>query len=49
VNLRLTNQFVQQLEDILGDAQVSVMPHDLAQIQSVVSSMLPGSNKGGAK
>jgi regulator of protease activity HflC (stomatin/prohibitin superfamily) len=49
VNLRLTTQFVQQLEDILGDAQVSVMPHDLAQIQSVVSSMLPGSNKGGAK
>lgn len=46
VNLRLTNQFVQQLEDILTDSQVSVMPHDLAQIQSVISSMLPGTGPG---
>ncbi|AHC16822.1 SPFH domain-containing protein [Salinispira pacifica] len=46
VNLRLTNQFVQQLEEILSDAHVSVMPHDLAQIQSVISSVLPGKSGG---
>lgn len=49
VNLRLTDQFIQQLQEILGDAQVSVMPHDLAQIQSVVSTMLPGSQQGASK
>ncbi len=42
VNLRLTTQFIEQLHHILSDSEVSVMPHDLAQIQSVVSSMLPG-------
>ena len=47
VSLRLTSQFIQQLEEILSTSQTSVMPHDLAQIQSVVSAMLP--NSGGKK
>lgn len=46
VNLRLTNQFIQQLEEILTDSHVSVMPHDLAQVQSLIASVLPGKSGG---
>ena len=49
VSLRLTNQFIQQLEEILNNSQTLVMPHDLAQIKSVVSTMFPGFNKGGTE
>ncbi len=38
VNLRLTNQFVRQLEEILSNSKTSVMPYDLAQIRSVIST-----------
>jgi regulator of protease activity HflC (stomatin/prohibitin superfamily) len=50
LNLRLAEQYVQQLQDIISQAETAVMPHDLAQLNSIISTLLPGNNaapKGG--
>ncbi len=50
-SLRIAEQFIEQLGSILGSANTTVLPHDLAQIKSIFSTMLSpteGTNsKGG--
>lgn len=45
VKLRIAEQFVGQIGDVLDTAETSVLPHDLAQLQSIVSVLTKGEKK----
>lgn len=45
VKLRIAEQFVDQLRVILTNSETTVMPHDLAQLNSIVNTLLPRGGK----
>jgi len=45
VKLRIAEQFVDQLRVILTHSETTVMPHDLAQLNSIVNTLLPRGGK----
>ncbi len=45
VKLRIAEQFVEQLRKVLEKANTTVMPHDLAQLNSIVNTILPRGGK----
>ena len=45
VKLRIAEQFVDQLRNVLSNAETTVLPYDLAQLQSVVATLLPKGDK----
>lgn len=47
VKLRIAEQFIEKLRQVLVSAETTVMPHDLAQIQGMVSQLF--NTKGGQK
>lgn len=46
VKLRIAEQFIDQLRQVLSNADTTVMPHDMAQLQGIVSQLF---NRGGQK
>ena len=52
LSMRIADQFIEQLGDILRDAETTVLPHDLAHIRGLLQTVLPGGSveekKGGS-
>lgn len=46
VKLRIAEQFIDQLRTILSEAETSVLPHDLAQLQGVIGTLFNGNQSG---
>ncbi len=47
VSLRIAEQFIQQLGEVLDTAETAVYPYDLAQFKSVLDSLRAGTGVGG--
>jgi hypothetical protein len=41
LSLQIAEQYVAQLGEILGNAEVEIMPMEVAQIHSLIQSILP--------